>query len=85
MSLAQRARTIVSGNIHWVDPETGEAGYDYERRAAWAVAGPQVSNWWWVRRWGSLPCGCVKNPITRRWVSYAVTCTEHCAWMEWHD
>ena len=40
----------------------------------WAIAGIHSYNWGWVRRFGAMPCGCTRNPVTRRIVCYLVDC-----------
>lgn len=46
-------------------------------RTVWGIAGVQSYNWWWVRKWGKLPCGCTRNPLTRRMLLYTMECVEH--------
>jgi hypothetical protein len=43
---------------------------------AWAIAGIHSHKWGWVRRYGRLPCGCGRNPLTRRFVWYVYPCPE---------
>lgn len=42
----------------------------------WAIAGVHSYNWWWVRKYGSLTCGCGRNPLTRRFVWYSTDCPQ---------
>ena len=37
---------------------------------AWASVGVHTYNWWWVRCWGRMVCGCLRNPIMRRVLFY---------------
>lgn len=52
----------------------------YPRDAVWAILGPHPVLWWWVRKWGRLPCHCLRNPLTRRMVAYAGECRVHASW-----
>ena len=40
----------------------------------WAVAGIHSHNWWWVRKYGKMSCGCTRNPLTNRFVLYVYEC-----------
>lgn len=46
-------------------------------RFMWGIVGIHSHNWWWVRKYGRLPCGCARNPLTRRWVWYMYGCPEN--------
>lgn len=46
-------------------------------REAWALVGIHTRNWWWVERYGEMPCGCTRNPVTRRIVAYRYGCPTH--------
>jgi hypothetical protein len=79
-SIPWRVKTLVTGKLVWVDAETGEEFVERSRYGAWIVAKPWVHNWWWVRRWGQMPCGCTRNPLTRRVILYEFDCSTHRAW-----
>lgn len=71
-----RLRVLLTGEVTWCDPVTGEPE-ETERlgwRDRWSLIGPHPWNWWWVRRWGSQPCGCMVNPLTRQPVLW---CSRH--------
>lgn len=41
------------------------------------LRGRNSYRWWWVRRYGELPCGCTQNPVTRRRLLSIVGCYMH--------
>lgn len=76
-----RLRALLTGKVTWCDPDTGApAETDYfSWRDRWSIFGIHSANWGWVRRFGSMPCGCTRNPITRRMVLLSFGCPDHCA------
>lgn len=77
--LWQRIRILATGKVEWVDPED-ENEVEKETlswRTRWAIFGVHSYKWWWVRRYGQIPCGCTINPITRRRVLTDISCTVH--------
>lgn len=75
-----RLRVLLTGNVEWVDIETGETERDhYGWRDRWSIFGVHSYNWGWVRRLGVMDCGCTRNPLTRRMVLFRFGCAEHCA------
>lgn len=47
-------------------------------RVRWRLFGPKSYNWWWVKRWGKMECGCcTRNPLTRRQVLYSWKCVKN--------
>lgn len=79
--MIERLRVLLTGNVTWCDPETGEPSESdhFSWRDRWSIFGFHSSNWGWVRRYGAMDCGCVRNPITRRTVLLRYGCAEHCA------
>lgn len=74
-----RIHVIVTCSARSENPETGDVEvYRFSRGTAWALAGPQVATWQWFRRWGTLACGCLRNPFTRRIVVLRGDCSLHC-------
>ena len=87
-----RIKSIITGKVSWIDEITGEITEDREDwRTRWALFGVHSHNWWWVRKYGQLECGCTINPITRRRVLTLWGCKTHCdveddAWLDdWED
>lgn len=71
-------KILLTRKATWVDPNTGETETDrYDWGTTWALAGIHSWRWAWVRRRGALPCGCTRNPVTRRMVLYAMDCDSH--------
>lgn len=78
LHVAARLRILATRRTEWVDQQSGAVEVDRETwRSAWDIAGPHSRNWRWVRRYGTQPCGCVINPLTRRRVTSLVDCPEH--------
>jgi len=81
-----RLRILLTGRTEWVDETTGQSEVIYEDwRTSWAIAGIHSANWWWVRKYGQLDCGCTINPITRRRVLTLWGCHTHCDKDDWLD
>lgn len=75
--ISGRLVALLTGRVVWVDAVDGTVETEhYGWRDRWAIFGLHSSDWWWVRRWGTQPCGCVNNPITRHQL---LICHEH-AW-----
>lgn len=74
-----RLKMIVTGKIVWVDQDENET-WEHNRRLAWRLAKPNLYNFWWVKKWGKLSCGCTINPITRRRLLTLGSCREHMPW-----
>lgn len=81
---ARRAWSIARGRMEmWeVDPDTGERldgdpMIITDRGTIRALAGPHSYEWWWVKRWGRMGCGCTRNPVTRRRLLTSSDCLEH--------
>lgn len=79
--LIKRIKVLATGRVSWCDPHTGEVESDEKLswRDRWAVFGIHSYNWWWVKRFGALDCGCTRNPVTRRVVLIRWRCPEHCS------
>ncbi len=78
MNLFWRIKFLITRKAVWIDTDTGETETVKEDFCtAWALAGVHSHNWRWVKRWGKLPCGCVRNPLTRRLVLFAWECKKH--------
>lgn len=76
---------LVTGKLEWTDPETGEVEITHEDWSTrWQIAGWPSYNWWWVRKYGKMGCGCTRNPITRKRVLTAMGCDTH-APAKWFD
>lgn len=70
-----RIKILATRKLTWVDTETGEEK-KYSLGATWSIVGVHSYKWWWVRKYGQLDCGCCRNPLTRRFVTYRWRCTE---------
>lgn len=87
-TLIMRMKPLITGRVSWIDETTGETVVEYEDwRTRWALFGVHSHNWWWVRKYGALECGCTINPITRRRVLTLWGCKTHCdfeddAWLD---
>ncbi len=69
---------LATRRFEWEDTETGEISVTKESwRDAWMIAGIHSYHWAWVRKYGKMPCGCTRNPVTRRRVLIAGECEEH--------
>lgn len=71
---------LVTGNTATVN----EYGTVHERlhfswKSRWAISGIHSRNWKWVIRKGAMPCGCTRNPVTRKRILTRWKCPEHCA------
>lgn len=73
----QRMRVLATGIVVW-DNDDGTEDIEYLGwRDRWAIFGVHSYNWWWVRRFGVLDCGCTRNPLTRRMALYRADCRTH--------
>jgi hypothetical protein len=65
--------------FHYVTAKLTGAPWDADLDwdIVWVIVKPTSSSWWWVRRWGPLPCGCTRNPLTHRMVLYRYPCETH--------
>lgn len=79
LALPYRIKHLISRRYTWVADDGTEIHTREDRDTAWAMEGPHTYRWWWVRRWGKLPCGCTRNPITRRVLLYRMDCDPHMA------
>jgi hypothetical protein len=72
--------TLVTRRLVWVDMETGEERPEKVSLSfAWNLFGVHSYKWWWVRRYGTLDCGCTQNPLTKRRVLTIHKCPIHMA------
>jgi len=78
-ALGARIKILITRRTRWVDEEYPDDVTIHREswRTAWAIAGIHSYHWWWVRRYGKLPCGCTRNPLTRRLVLYRWRCEVH--------
>lgn len=77
-----RVKMLATRRFVWVDQETGEERVAKESwKTAWTLVGIHSYRWWWIGKYGKLQCGCTRNPLTRRMVSYVWRCPEHMAWI----
>lgn len=89
---------LLTGRTYWGDVSVKRAdgtGWDvvpgsatmtkYDRGDVWAILGPCPATWWWVRRWGTLRCGCGRNPLTRRMSWYSGDCKYHELFLTWGE
>jgi hypothetical protein len=77
-AIPTRVKLLVTRKFTWVDQEDGSERVVKESFShAWAMLGVHSRNWWWVRRWGELDCGCTRNPLTRRVIMFDWECGEH--------
>jgi len=72
-----RVKLLVTRKSTWVGPNGSETAVKEDFSDAWAMVGVHSRNWWWVRKWGELDCGCTRNPLTRRMVTYDMKCEQH--------
>lgn len=73
-----RIKLLATGKAIWCNAITGEPHHTekLDWRCRWAIAGTHPLNWRLIYRLGGQPCGCVRNPFTRR---MAALCLEHAA------
>jgi hypothetical protein len=71
-----RIQKLITRKFTWVSEE-GSYTSKEPFHITWAIVGIHSYRWWWVRKYGLLPCGCRRNPITRRFVSYLYGCPEN--------
>lgn len=72
-----RMKVLATGIVVW---DNGDGTEDIEWlswRDRWSIFGVHSYDWWWVRRFGGLDCGCTRNPLTRRMVLYRAACRTH--------
>jgi hypothetical protein len=75
---ASRSRVLITRQATIVNLASGRPeNLRLDFGTAWAIAGPQSHSWWWVLRWGSLRCGCLRNPLTRRVLTVRGDCQVH--------
>lgn len=73
-----RVKTLVTRRFEWKDLDSGEVEVTYEDwGTTWSLVGIHSYKWWWVRKYGKLPCGCTRNPLTRRMVLHRWRCERH--------
>lgn len=74
-----RIKILLTGRVLWCNPYTNEVEeVDHMGwRDRWNVFGVHSYNWRWVNRYGAMPCGCTRNPITRRRVLLRWGCPDH--------
>jgi len=75
----QRARLLTTRRVTLLNLVSGqpEELTRLDWSTAWALAGPRPASWRWVQRRGKLPCGCLRNPLTRRLVLITTACPHH--------
>lgn len=79
----ERVKRLVTGEYTWV-AEDGSTEVDhYGWKDRWSIDGIHSWQWRWVHKYGQLPCGCTRNPITRRMVLYRWPCSENHAGLNW--
>lgn len=75
-----RLNALLTGRVEWVDPEDGAFEVEWLGwRDRWSLFGIHSHTWDWVRKYGKMPCGCTRNPLTRRMVLINWRCTTHCS------
>jgi hypothetical protein len=75
-----RVKLLITGHAVWIDTKTKEEHPEHlDWYTRWAISGVHSHNWRWVHRFGKLPCGCTRNPLTRRMVLIRYRCSEHCS------
>ncbi len=72
-----RVRVLATRTTVWVWPGEEPHVVKESWSGAWAIAGIHSYKWWWVRKYGNLPCGCTRNPVTRRMVLFRWKCAMH--------
>lgn len=76
-TLWHRVKALVTRRFEWMD-ETGKVEVTHEDwHTTWALIGIHSYKWRWVRKYGKLPCGCTRNPLTRRMLLYRWRCEKH--------
>lgn len=71
-----RTKTLITRKFKWITKE----GLRYTKKSLQNGLGccwRPFDNQWWVRKYESMSCGCVRNPLTRRMVIYRWRCPEH--------
>ena len=73
-----RIKILIIRKVTWESCD-GDKLYDEKVSLsfAWTLVGIHSHQWWWVRKYGRLPCGCQINPLTRRFVAYRWRCPEN--------
>lgn len=75
---AKRLKFLATGKTTMTDNTTGEVtDIRLPMNWRWTISGVHSHNWKWVNRWGKEPCGCVRNPLTRRKVLVRGDCPDH--------
>ena len=72
-----RLKALLDGKVTWVADDGAEEREVLSWRDRWSLFGVHSHDWWWVRRYGKLHCGCTRNPITRRMVLFRMGCRSH--------
>ena len=72
-----RWRALLTGRVSWDDNAGHTETESLSWSDRWAIFGAHSYNWWWVRKFGQLRCGCARNPVTRRMVLMAMDCPQH--------
>lgn len=75
--LAKRIQYLATRKLTWEDENGKQVTVKESWRAVWAMFGIHSWRWKWVRKYGALPCGCTRNPLTRRIVLYRWRCEIH--------
>jgi hypothetical protein len=74
----RRIKFLVTGYATTVNEDgTFHARELHSWKIRWAISGVHSRNWKWVNRWGKMPCGCTRNPVTRKLVWIRGDCPEH--------
>jgi hypothetical protein len=76
-SIPWRVRVLVTRTTVWGKEGEEQEVHKESWRSAWAIVGIHSWRWWWVRKYGKLPCGCTRNPLTRRMVLFRWKCPVH--------
>lgn len=86
MNITHRLYVLATRKLEWEDPVSGTSTITREDwSTCWQIAGWPSSNWWWVRKYGKMECGCTRNPVTRHRVLIAMHCPIHGAADWWFD
>lgn len=72
-----RIKLLITRVAEWQNEDGTVTPTRESRQMVWAMAGIHSRNWWWVRRYGKLSCGCTRNPLTRRMVFIRHKCEQH--------
>jgi hypothetical protein len=75
--LYHRIKFLIDGKIIWAGRDGNQFSTTESWELRWAISGIHSYKWWWVRRYGKLPCGCTRNPLTRRILTIKWRCRKH--------